>query len=109
MNPRPEKGDARAACDILIARLSAVTESDDDIVTAEVNPRSGEIRGGEDAVRGVYGDLFDIGEMAAVAESPVQKFIEDIAFGVAPDAALRSMYMLAVAHGVLMERARWQR
>lgn len=109
MSRLPEKGEAKAAVEILIARLSAVTETDEDVMVAEVNPESGEIRGEEGAVRGVFGDLFDIGEMAACAEPAVQKFIGDIAFGVAPDAALRSMYMLAAAHGTLMERARWER
>jgi hypothetical protein len=105
----PEKGEALAAAEALDARLRATAPADGGIVVAEVNRRSGEIRGEEAAMRGAYGDLFDIGELADLAEGPVQAFIADIAFGTAPDAALRSMFLMAVAHGVLMERARWQR
>ena len=109
MSRLPEPGEVLAARDVLIARLEAVTETDDDILSVKVNPDSGEIVGEALAVRSVYGDLFDIPEMAEAAEGPVQKFIHDIAFGQAPDAALRSMYLIAVAHGVLIERARWSR
>jgi hypothetical protein len=101
----PEKGEARAAAEALDARLRAV--AGDDIRDAEVNVCSGEMRGDETAVRGVYGDLFDVGDVAEFAEGPVHYFLADIAGGVMPDVALRSMFLLAVAQGVLMERARW--
>lgn len=103
----PEKGEVYTARDVLVGRLTAVTETDADVLMASVSRDSGEIVGEGGAVRAVYGDLFDIAEMAEAAEGPVHKFIADIAFGMAPDAALRSLYMIAVAHGVLMERARW--
>jgi hypothetical protein len=106
--PLPEKGDVQVGLDALIARLTSVTETDEDTIHVRVS-LEGEVRGDEGAVRSVYGDLFDIPELAVAAEGPVVKFIRDIAFGEAPDVALRSMYMLAVAHGVLIERARWRK
>jgi hypothetical protein len=105
----PEKGDVQTGLDLLIARLTAVTESDDETVHVRVQPATGAVEGDACQVRSVYGDLFDIAELAGAAEGPVTKFIYDIASGVEPDVALRSLYMLATAHGVLMERARWQR
>lgn len=112
MSRLPEPGEARAAAEVLGARIEAVTG--DDHKYAQIHRDTGEVldygeTGGESAVRGAYGDLFDLHEMAVVAEGPVNAFIADIATGAEPDVAMRSMYLLAVAHGCLMERARWQR
>jgi len=105
----PEKGEARAAAEALDARLRAVA-GENEVLTVAVNPLSGQVHGeGEQAVRSVYGDLFDLHDVAEYAEGPVHYFLADIAGGVAPDRALRSMFLLAVAQGVMMERARWER
>jgi hypothetical protein len=105
----PEKGEARAAADKLRDRFHSLTPEGVDHTTAEVNPSTGEWRGDQFAMLAMYGDLFDIGEVAEIAQTPVYKFILDIASGIAPETALRSMYLLAAAHGVLIERGRWER
>lgn len=107
MSRLPEKGEATAAAEALERRLHAIGDGENFV--AEVNVNTDDMRGEGPAVRAAYGDLFVIGEMAQAAEIPVNNFIYDIATGTMPDVALRSMYLLAVAHGVLMERARWER
>lgn len=97
-------GEVKAAADVLRDRLDAAAGGE--TFVAEVNINSGDMRGEDFAFRSVYGDLFDVAEVAKVSQAPVTAFIIDIAGGVDPDIALRSMYLLAVAHGVLLERAR---
>lgn len=108
MSHLPEKGEAIAAAEVLNRRLHSVGDDEDRFV-AEVNVRTGDVRGDESPMRATYGDLFDIAELAGVAVVPVHSFIEDIAAGVDPQAAMLSLYLLAAAHGCLMERARWSR
>lgn len=99
-----QKGEVRAAAEILRDRLDAACG--EGAFVAEVNIKSGDMRGDTFPFRGVYSDLVDVSEVIAVSQVPVDAYITDIAFGTDPDIALRSMYLLAVAHGVLIERAR---
>lgn len=99
-----KSGEAKAAADVLRDRLDAAAGGE--VFVAEVNVNTGAMRGEDFAFRSVYGDLFDVAEVAHVAEAPVMAFFMDIAGGVDPTIALRSMYLLAAAHGVLIERAR---
>lgn len=108
MSHLPEKGDARRAAEVLDARLRATAPSDGGMATASVNVRTGAITGDDLPLRAAYSDLFDIAEVAEIAEPVVYAFIADIAAGIPPDQAMRSMWVLAVAQGVLMERARWE-
>jgi hypothetical protein len=99
-----KKGEVRAAANVLRDRLDAACG--DEAFVAEVNIKSGDMRGDSFPFLGVYSDLVDVGEVIAVSQGPVNAYITDIALGTEPDIALRSMYLLAVAHGVLIERAR---
>lgn len=109
MSRLPEPGEVQAAADTLNDRLQASRLADDEVAFVQVNTKTGAMTGAADVLRGTYGDLFDIGEMGEVAVAPVRAFIRDVAEGMDPEVALLSMYLLAVAHGVLMERARWER
>lgn len=108
MSRLPEPGEAHAAMEALDKRLHSVGDTGD-IFFVGVNTQTGSMEGGgEGPVRATYGDLFDIAETADCAQAAVTHFIVDIATGRAdPETAMRSMYLLAVAHGVMMERARW--
>jgi hypothetical protein len=98
-----------AALEALDKRLHSVGETGD-IFFVGVNTKTGTMDGEDGPVRATYGDLFDIAETAECAQSAVTHFIVDIATGRAdPETAMRSLYMLAVAHGCLMERKRWER
>lgn len=109
MSHLPEKGEARAAADVMDARLKAANTGRTDEAFVEMHSRTGEMRGDSHVMYAAYGDLFDVGDLVPVALAPVRKFIVDIAQGQDPESALCSMYMLAVAHGVMIERRRWER
>lgn len=108
MSSLPEKGEVRAAAEALDERLSAAGIPEDGSASAAINVTTGEVAGDRpDAVRAVYGDLYDLAEMADVATAASEHFIIDIAVRRKPvEQALRSMYMLAAAHGVMLERRR---
>lgn len=108
MSHLPEKGEAERAAQVLNERLMATGHAGD-VNVVEVNTKTGTVRGASNQVLGAYGDLLDVPEVALVSEGPVLQFIGDIANGVDPEIALRSLFILATAYGVLMERARWSR
>lgn len=115
MNPLPEKGDARRAAEAMDARMHAIAGDIEsvtfNIASASVSRKTGELRSNDvQSIGGVYGDLFDVGELVALSAGVCEAFILDIATDRRdPMSAMVSIYLQAAGVGVLMERERWLR
>lgn len=115
MIPLPEKGEARRASEVMDARMRAISGDDESVTfnisSADVSLKTGEMRStNPQGIGGVYGDLFDVGELVALSASICAAFMVDIATERRdPMSALVSVYLQAAGIGVLIERARWQR
>jgi hypothetical protein len=111
----PEKGEALAAAETLNARMEASVQFEAgesfDIGMILVDRRTGETGNNpEFSVHAIYGDLFDVGEMLATSAGVTEMFIADIATGRRDVmSAMLSLYLMAAGHGVLLERARWEK
>lgn len=94
-----------------MAAVSGVGGGTFNLGQASVDRRTGEMLSDDMVtVGGVYGDLFDVGELIASAVSVCEMFLVDIAAGRRdPVSAMLSLYLQASGTGVLMERKRWER
>lgn len=112
--PSPEKGEARAAADTMDARMRAVAGEPESITfnlaSANISRRTGEVDSNNAlALGGVYGDLFDVGDVILMSEPIIHAFLLDIASERRdPVSAMASLYLQAAGVGVLMERKRWE-
>ena len=115
MSRLPEKGEVNVAAEAMNARMRAaaenITEGETfDVGLVSVNRKTRDTNDMEFGIRGVYGDLFDVGEMIASAAGLIEMFIADIATGRRDVmSACVSMYLMAAGQGVLIERGRWER
>lgn len=109
----PEPGEAIRALAKMNARVIAATHHVEngsrieDIGTLELS-EDGELVGqAAMTLRAVYGDLYDFGEVLALAASMLREFIADLENGTPAD-SVASLLLQGVGIGVLIERARWE-
>lgn len=92
------------------ARVQALGCADEGFIDAgdiKVNAWTGVAEGeGMDIYRRAYGDLFELGELVAAGSGVIRAFKDLVDAGDDVASVLFSLYLQAVATGVLMERAR---
>lgn len=110
MTRLPEKGDVKAACDRLDARVKAISGGGSEIHCGPISITGGKMVGDIDPLLQAYGDLFDPAEfMTEVGALLITVASADVAAARMTQAsALSSILLHAVALGTLMERQRWQ-
>lgn len=112
MSRLPEKGEATRAVTVMNERILAGTaaaagDTMIDVGSLEIG-ESGLVDGvALEALRRVYGDLFDIEEVLFAASRTLVQFMDDLDAGMPTD-TIASLLLQGFGLGVLIERARWQ-